>query len=145
MNIRKANPNDKDNILEITNLLKLNVPNFVWNKDSYVERQLDKEEYFVGEDEEGKVFGIISFRKRGEAMYIETLAIKQEKQANGYGAEFISFAKQYTKNQQLNMLRACAFFDYNNKEFYLSNGFNLLRNTGSYNGRKFYRFEMKVD
>lgn len=144
MNIRKTNLQDKHSILKIANVLYLNMPEFVWNQDEYVTKQIQRGEYFVKEID-GRVAGIASFRKRGNKMYIETLAVHPDIQSNGIGKELIEFAKQYTKEAGLDTLCACAFFDYGNKDYYLKQGFSLLKRTGTYQGRKFHRFEMNIE
>ncbi len=142
--IRKATLQDKPSIAKIASVLYLGMPEFVWNQETYIDRQIAKGEYFVKEAE-GIIVAIASFRKRGNKMYIETLAVHPETQSNGIGKEFIEFAKQYTKTAGLNTLCACAFFEYGNKEFYLKQGFKLLNRSGAYQGHKFHRFEMKLE
>lgn len=140
---RKADLQDKQVIIELANQLYLDIPEFVFNQDDYVTRQIEAGEYFVVV-EEGRVIAIISFRDRRGRMYIETLAIHPDRHANGLGTELIEFAKEYAKSQGFDTIRACAFFDYNNEDFYLKKGFIKLDQPGEYGGKQFHRFEMKV-
>ena len=143
MNLRKAEVGDKEKILEIVNLLYLDVPNFVWNINEFVGRQIRNGEYFLLETE-GKIAGIISFRQRQDKMYIETLAVINDLQSKGIGTQLIEFAKDFTRESGLKTLRACSFHEYKKVDFYLSQGFSLLNKPGSYSDHKYYRFEMEV-
>lgn len=143
MTIRKAEPKDKKDILEITNLLDFNIPDFVWNTDEFVDRQIKNGEYFLAETEE-KTIGIISFRQRKNKLYIETLAIINGYQSNGVGTQLIEFAKKLTEEKGLNILCACSFYEYKIVDFYLKQGFSLLEKPGIYNNHKYYRFEMRM-
>lgn len=143
MHIREATLKDQERIRELTNLLYLEVPEFVWNTDEFIEKQITRGEYFIAE-KEGTLAGIISFRVREGVMYIETLAVVKEFRSNNIGTELIEFAKEYTKQKGLNALRACAFYEYGNEGFYRKQGFLLLEKSGNYKGRKFHRFEMSV-
>ena len=67
MEIIKANLNDKENIKKIADLLYIEVADFVWNKDDFIEKQINNKEYFVAK-EENKVVGIMSFRQRQNIM-----------------------------------------------------------------------------
>ncbi|KPJ71280.1 hypothetical protein AMJ50_02630 [Parcubacteria bacterium DG_74_3] len=143
MNLRKAEPKDKKNILEITNLLYLNIPDFVWNTERVVERQIQNGEYFLTEIG-GKTVGAISFRQRKDKMYIETLVVTNDHQSEGVGTQLIEFAKKFTKEKRFNVLRACSFYEYKTVDFYLRQGFSLLEKPGIYNNHKYYRFEMRI-
>ena len=143
MNLRKAKIKDKKDILEITNLLHLDIPNFVWNTDELVTKQITNGEYFLIEKEE-KTVGIISLRQRKNKMQIEAIAVRNGSQSEGIGAELIEFAKHFTKEKGLGILRAYSFYEYKSVDFYLNRGFSLLSKPGVYNNHKYYRFEMKV-
>jgi len=143
MTIRKAESKDKENILEITNLLHFNVPNFIWNTDEFIDRQIKNGEYFLTETEE-KTIGVISFRQRKNKMYIETLVTANDHQLDGVGTQLIRFAKKFTKEKGLNILCACSFYEYKTVDFYLKQGFSLLEKPGIYSGHKYYRFEISV-
>ncbi|KPJ57358.1 hypothetical protein AMJ49_02070 [Parcubacteria bacterium DG_74_2] len=143
MNLRKAEPKDKKNILEVTNLLYLDIPNFIWNTDEFVDRQIKNGEYFLAETE-GKTVGIISFRQRKNKMYIKTLVVINDRQSEGVGTQLVEFAKKFTKEKGLNVLRACSFYEYKTVDFYLNQGFSLLEKPGIYEHHKYYRFEMRI-
>lgn len=143
MNIRKAELEDKKNILEIVNLLYLDMPDFVWNTDEYLNRQIENKEYFVAEEDK-KIVGVVSFRLRKNIMYIETLVVSKDHQSKGIGTALIEFAKKFTKEKGVNVLHICAFYEYKTVDFYLKRGFSLLDKPGVYNGHKYYRFEMKT-
>ena len=143
MTIRKAELKDKKNILEITNLLHFNVPNFIWNTDEFIDRQIKNGEYFLTETEE-KTIGVISFRQRRNKMYIETLATANDHQSDGVGTQLIGFAKKFTKEKGLSILCACSFYEYKTVDFYLKQGFSLFEKPGIYNGHKYYRFEIRI-
>lgn len=144
MGIRKANQEDKKNILDIVGILYIDMPGFVWNKEEFVEKQIKKGEYFIAESDDGKTMGIVSFRQRGEKMYIETLVVAKEHQSQGVGRSLVEFAKEHTKKNDVHFLCACAFLEYDTAGFYLKQGFNLLEMLGSYGGHKYYRFQMEV-
>ena len=147
MEIIKAKLKDKLGIKEIANLLKIDTmsaTDFVWNKDDFIEKQINNEEYFIVKDND-RIVGIMSFRQRQDIMYIETMAIIKEFQSKGMGTQFINFAKKYTLENNLNTLRAYTFYKYNTKEFYLKKGFTLLNKIGKYGKEKYYRFEMKIN
>lgn len=143
MNLRKAKIQDKKDVLEIANLLHLNIPNFVWNTDELVTKQITNGEYFLIEKEE-RIVGIISLRQRKNKMHIEAIAVRNGSQSEGIGAELIEFAKRFTKEKGLSLLRAYSFYEYKSVDFYLNRGFSLLNKPGTYNNHKYYRFEMKV-
>jgi N-acetylglutamate synthase-like GNAT family acetyltransferase len=143
MIIRKAELKDKEKVLEVTNLLFLDIPNFVWNTDEFVSKQIKNEQYFLA-DIDGEVAGVISFRQREERMYIETLVINKGYQGNGVGTQLVQFAKEFAKKQGFNILRVCSFYEYKTVDFYLKQGFSLLIRPGIYNGHKYYRFEMNL-
>jgi len=143
MNLRRAELKDKEEVLEIARLLHLDIPDFVWDADEFVEKQIKKGEYFLVE--KGKrIVGIISLRKRQNKMHIETIAVKNGSQAEGIGTKLINFAKEFTKKKGLNILRAYSFYEYQSVDFYLKRGFNLLPRPGKYRNHKYYRFEMKI-
>lgn len=147
MEIIKAELKDKQGIKEIASLLKIDTMpdvDFVWDKDDFIEKQINNGEYFVA-IENNKIVGIISFRIRQNIMYIETMAIVKEFQSKGIGTQFINFAKKFTQEKNLNILRAYTFYKYNTKEFYLKKGFTLLGNAGEYSKEKYHRFEMKIN
>ncbi len=142
-NIRQAVFEDKENIINLISLLRLDIPDFVWDNGEFVEQQIKRGEYFiakVGED----MAGAISFRIRGEKIHIETLAVKKEYRFNGIGTKFLNFAKALTREKKLNVLIACSFFEYNAENFYLQNGFRMLRKIGTYKGHQYHCYETKV-
>ena len=143
MSLRKAEFKDKKSILEVTNLLYLDIPDFVWNKKGFIERQIENGEYFLLE-RKGRIVGIISLRQRGNKMHIETIAVRNGSRQEGIGTELIEFAKDFTKKKGLNILRAYSFYEYKSVDFYLKRGFNLLAKPGTYNNHKYYRFEMDI-
>lgn len=143
MQLRKATFNDKKDILKIADLLYLDMPNFIWNTEDFIDRQINGEEYFVVETE-GKIVGIISFRQRKKKMYIETLAVSNGNQSEGVGTRLIEFAKSHAKERGIGVLCCCSFFEYKTVDFYLQQGFSLLDKPGIYNNHKYYRFETKL-
>lgn len=143
INLRKAESNDKKDILEIINLLYLNMPEFVWGNDEFVEKQIKNGEYFLAEIND-KVVGIISFRQREDRMYIETLAVIEEYRSQGIGTKLVQFAKNFTQENRLKVLRVCSFCEYNAQNFYLNRGFSLFPNLGEYRNHKYHRFEIRL-
>ncbi|MBU0546892.1 MAG: GNAT family N-acetyltransferase [Patescibacteria group bacterium] len=143
MTIRKAEPKDKKDILEITNLLYLDIPNFVWNTDEFIDRQIKNGEYFLAETEE-KIVGIISFRQRKKKIHIETLSATDDHQSEGVGSQLIGFAKEFTKEKGFSILRVYSFHEYKTIDFYLKQGFSLLEKPGIYNNHEYYRLEMRI-
>jgi GNAT superfamily N-acetyltransferase len=142
MIIRKAELKDKKDILEIANLLYLDIPNFVWNTDEFVDRQIKNGEYFLAEEE--KIVGIISLRQRKNKIHIETLATTDDHQSGGIGTQLIRFAKEFAKEKGFGILRVYSFYEYKTVDFYLKQGFSLLRKPGIYNNHEYYRFEMRT-
>ena len=143
MNLRKAEIEDKKDILEVANLLHLDISDFVWNKDEYVTKQIKNGEYFLIE-KGGRIVGIISLRQRRDKIHIETIAVRNGSQSEGIGTELIEFAKDVTKKKGFNILRAYSFYKYKSVDFYLNRGFTLLSKPGVYNNHKYYRFEMRI-
>jgi len=143
MNLRGAELKDKDAILKIVDLLYLKIPKFVWCTGDFVEKQIKNGEYFVAE-ENGEIAGIVSFRQRGNKMHIETIAVAASFQSRGVGKMLIDFAKDFTKKNGLDILHVYSFLEYDKKDFYLNQGFSLLKKPGKYGGHKYYRFEIKL-
>ena len=98
INLRKAEETDKKDILRIADELYLDIPDFVWNKDEFVSRQIENGGYYIGEVG-GEPAGIISLRQRRKKMYVETLAVAKKYRNNGIGSELIKFSKNYTKER----------------------------------------------
>src|SRR3989344_2126169 len=98
MTLRKATLGDVKTIQEITNLLHLNIPGFIWNDEEFIGKQIEKGEYFVMADN-GMIAGVMSLRERKKGMHIETLVIKKEFQSKGFGSQFIDFAKKFTQEK----------------------------------------------
>ena len=143
MILRQAELKDKKAILEIANLLYLNIPEFVWNNDNFITRQIEKGEYFLIE-ENGAVAGIMSLRQRKSGMHIETLAVKKEFQARGFGTKFIEFAKSISQEREADNLYAYSFREYNIADFYLKKGFKLLKYAGYYKRHQYNCFGIEV-
>src|SRR3989344_5972953 len=143
MILRQAEQKDKKEILEFANDLYINIPHFIWNKEDFVVRQIENKEYFVIEDG-GVLVGAMSLRQRVNKINIETLVVKKEFQSKGFGSKFIEFAKQFTKEKELNMLHAYSFTDYHAADFYLKKGFRVLDCVGYYQNHKYDCFELIV-
>lgn len=142
-NLRIAESKDKKAILEIINFLRLDIPGFVWAQDEFVQKQIQDGEYFLVE-REGEIAGIISFRQRGNKMYIETLAVVEKYRLQGIGTKLIEFAKEFTRKKGLAVLCACSFCEYEAKDFYLKQNFSLLDKCGEYNNHRYYFFEIRI-
>jgi len=143
MLIRKAELKDEEEIIKITDVLFLQIPNFVWNNEKFVEKQIKSGEYFVGE-ENGRLVGVISLRQRKNGMHIETIAIRDGFAANGFGTELVAFAKQVAKDKGTDTLHAYSFHEYNIVDFYKKQGFELMDYSGSYNGHPYHCLEIKI-
>lgn len=143
MNIRKANLKDIRPIKEIADLLYLEMPDFLWNTEGFIGKQIERGEYYVAE-ENGKAVGIMSLRDRNKILYIETLAVAKNSQSSGVGKKLIEFAKQFSKNNDFKILRTTSFYEYGVKDFYIRQGFRLLDESGEYGGHKFHRLEWAV-
>ena len=144
MTLRRAKADDKEGILRVARLLHLDMPGFIWDRGDFIDRQIKAGDYFVVE-EEGEIIGAISFRQRQDKVYIETIAIVNNHRDKGIGTKLIEFAKEFTREKGLRSLRLCSFYDYNTVDFYLSQGFSLLKKPGKYQGHQYHRFEMKLD
>lgn len=141
--LRKAQLTDTHHITKIADLLKINVPKFVWAKPEYIVRQIANGEYFLIE-KQGGVVGAMSMRERNNKMHIETLVVKKEFQSNGFGTAFIEFAKNVTRQKGFDRLHAYSFLEYNMSDFYIKKGFSKLGHRGYYQGRAYDCFEMKI-
>jgi len=143
INLRKADIGDKDSIIEIINVLHLDVPGFVWGDRNFVEKQIRSGEYFLAQLG-NEVAGVISFKQRGNIMYIETLAIKEKFRSQGIGTRLVEFAKNFTKDNRLSILRVCSFCEYKAQDFYLKLGFSMLEEPGDYENLSYQRFETRL-
>ncbi len=144
VNLRQAKPEDKNDIKKIADFLYLDIPEFVWNTEQFIEQQIKRGECFVAEVD-GKITGFVGFRQRRKKFYIENIAIEKNYQCEGIGSRLIDFAKKLTREKGLKVLLACSFYEYNAADFYLNNGFAMIRKPGTYNGHKYYCFEAKID
>ncbi len=149
MKIRKASPEDLQSIKEIAGLLYIEMPDFVWNKENFIEKQIEKGEYYVTVSFEAlakkeRILGIVSLRERQGMLYIETLAVAEDIQAKGIGSNLVEFAKDFARKNNFKILRTTSFYEYGVKDFYIKNGFRLLPESGEYAGHKFYRLEFEV-
>lgn len=141
--LRRAQLVDVQHIIEITNLLKINVSDFVWIKPEYIARQINSGEYFLIENQ-GNVMAAMSMRMRNNKMHIETLAVRKEFQSQGLGSLFIAFAKTLAKEQGYTKLHAYSFVDYNMEQFYLKKGFTKLAHLGYYHNHPYQCFEIQI-
>ena len=143
MILKKAELKHKKEIIDIANLLYLNIPNFVWNSEDFVTRQIEKGEYFIIK-EDGVVAGIMSLRQRKNGMHIETLAVRKEFQSRGFGTKFIEFAKKITSEKGFDTLYAYSFSEYNIADFYVKKGFKALDYSGYYKNHKYDCFGLDL-
>ncbi len=142
MEIKKADLKDVAAIKKIADLLYVEMPDFVWNTEKFIRKQIENEEYYVAE-ENRKIIGIISLRERSKMLYIETLAVAKDIQSSGIGKKLVEFAKHFVMEKGLKILRTTSFYEYGVKDFYIKHGFRLLPESGEYGGHKFYRLEYK--
>ena len=143
MILRQAELKDKKEVLNIVNELSLDIPDFIWDKEEFVARQIQNKEYFVMEDK-GRLAGVMSLRQRTNKINIETLVVKKEFQYKGLGSKFIEFAKQFTKEKGFNILHAYSFSEYQAADFYLKKGFKVMDYTGYYKNHKYDCFELEI-
>lgn len=141
--IRKAHDKDAKAIVEIINILKLDMSEFVWSDIDFVRKQISQGEYFVAQVADA-VVGIISLRQRKKVIHIETLAVLPGHRLKKIGTRLVDFAKQFTKEKELKDLCACSFLEYHIGDFYHRQGFSLLPKPGEYQGRKYHIFVTKV-
>ena len=140
MAIRQAELKDKEEIIKIVDLLHLDIPNFVWNQEEFVSKQISNKEYFLGE-QGGNIIGVMSLSARKNKMNIETLVVKREFQSQGFGTQFIVFAKQFARDKGFDALYAYSFKEYNMTDFYLKKHFKMLDYPGSYKNHQYYCFK----
>ena len=143
INIRLANLEDVKSIKQIADLLYIEMPDFVWNTEEFIEKQVEKGEYYLAE-EGGKALGIISLRERNKMLFIETLAVARAIQSSGIGKKLVEFAKQFARENNFKVLRTTSFYEYGVKDFWIKQGFRLLDEPGEYKGHKFFRLECIV-
>lgn len=144
MKLRQAELKDKKEIKEIADLLRLNIPGFVWNDEDFIAKQIKKGEYFVM-DNGDKIAGIMSLRERTNGLHIETLVVRKEFQSRGLGTKFIVFAKKFAKDRNIGILHAYSFAEYNIADFYLKKGFKLMDYVGYYKHHQYRCFEMNLN
>ncbi len=143
MNLRKAELKELKEVKEIADLLRLNIPGFVWNDEDFIAKQIERGEYFLIEND-GHIAGVMSLRERKNSLHIETLVVRKEFQSKGFGTAFIEFAKQVARDKKINTLHAYSFSEYNIADFYLKRGFKLMDYTGYYKHHKYNCFEMDL-
>ncbi|MEK7537191.1 MAG: GNAT family N-acetyltransferase [Patescibacteria group bacterium] len=143
MKLRLANSGDLKAVKEIAGLLYIDMPDFVWDTEEFIKKQIKRGEYYIGE-ENGKTAGMVSLRERNGMLYIETLAVVKDAQSSGIGSKLVEFAKKFAKDKGFKILRTTSFYEYGVKDFYIKQGFRLLDEPGEYNGHKFYRLEFKL-
>ncbi|MBI1866583.1 MAG: GNAT family N-acetyltransferase [Candidatus Staskawiczbacteria bacterium] len=143
MILRQAELKDKKEVLVIVNELSLDIPDFVWDKEEFVQKQIQNKEYFVIEDG-GRLAGVMSLRSRRNKVSIETLAVRKEFQLKGLGSRFIEFAKQFAKEKGFNILHAYSFSEYRASDFYLKKGFKIMDDHGYYKNHKYDCFELEI-
>lgn len=143
MNIRQANLEDVGAIKEIAGLLYIETPGFVWNNKDFIEKQIERGEYWVAEVD-GKVVGIVSLLDRNGVLYIETLAVTKDIQAKGIGSSLVDFAKKFARKKGFVALRTTSFYEYGVKDFWLKQGFKLLKRSSGYEGRQFHHLEFRL-
>jgi len=141
--LRKAEMSDFRSLSQITKLLHIDVPNFVWSDEKYIKRQIKNGEYFIIE-QNGVLVGAMSLRVRNRKMHIETLVVNKEFQSKGFGTQFINFAKKFSLEKGYDKLHAYSFFEYNMEKFYLKKGFTELSHLGYYENHPYYCFELKL-
>lgn len=81
------------------------------------------------------------FRKNAK---IETLAVKKDSHKNNYGKELINFEKVKSKKLKAKKLYVNSFYSHNLKNFYIKQGFTLMKKEGIYEGINYYRFSIKL-
>lgn len=144
MVLRQAELKDKKEIIDVVNLLYLpSIPNFIWNREDFIDQQIKDKQYFLGEHN-GIVVGAMSLRQRINKINIETLVVKKEFQSKGFGTKFLNFAAQFAREKGFDTLHAYSFNEYNMVNFYLKKGFTMLDASGSYYDHPYYCFEKKV-
>ena len=141
MNIRPAELKDKEEILKTIGLLYINMPDFVWSTEPFIEKQIKNAEYFLLEFE-NKIVGIISLKKKKDQIHIETLAVIKEFQKKGFGSKLIEFAKQFAKENGFKVLQAYSFVEYQAEKFYKKLGFKKLDYFGYYKNHQYHCFEI---
>ena len=141
--LRPAQLQDKKVIINAVDLLYLPIPQFIWNDEKFVEKQIQNNEYFLVE-KDGQVLGVMSLRQRVNKINIETLVVKTEFQSRGFGTKFIEFAAEFTKEKGFDTLHAYSFNEYDMVNFYLKRGFSLLDYSGKYHNYPYYCFEKKL-
>ncbi len=143
MIIRLANYSDIKAIKKIADLLFVEMPDFIWNTEDFIKKQVEKGEYYVYEDED-RIIGIISLRERNGMLYIETLAVSKDIQSKGIGSKLVDFAKKFALENGFKIMRTTSFYEYGVKDFWIKHGFRLLDEAGEYGGHKFYRFQFDL-
>lgn len=144
MKVRKAILEDVEKITEIASVLYLDIKDFVWTTEDFIRKQVEKGEYYIGEEND-RAAGVISLRKRNGMLYIETLVVAKDIQSSGIGKKLVEFAKQFARENNFKIMRTTSFYEYGVKDFWIKQGFRLLEESGEYSGHKFYRLEFKLN
>lgn len=143
MEVRRANPEDLAAVKRIADILYIEMPDFVWNDEGFIKKQIERGEYWVAEVD-GKVVGIVSLLDRNGVLYIETLAVTKDIQAKGIGSSLVDFAKEFARKKGFVALRTTSFYEYGVKDFWLKQGFKLLKRSSGYEGRQFHHLEFRL-
>lgn len=143
MKISKARSKDSKEIARLNRLFHLDIEGFRWDSRRWVESEINAGNYHVIRSD-NRVLAAICLNLQHEDGYIETIAVKKDKQSTGLGKKLIEFAKQESKNSGKSRLRVESFCEYGIDGFYEKCGFSKYSVKGNYAGHDFNIFLMNV-
>jgi len=142
--IRLAKKSDTQQIVALNEQFHLAIGEFVWDKPSWVVKEISKGNFFVIE-KEGAILGAECLKSQARTLFIETIAVKKELHNQGIGRALIEHAKKKAKQLKKNTLTVESFFSYGLRGFYEKCGFKPdSPHVGHYNERPYYKFVMQV-
>ena len=145
MKIIKANLADLNSIYELNKQLHIPIRDFRWDKKYWIKQEIKYGSFYVVKNNiiHGAMCLQLNMENKKEA-YIETLAIKKNKQKKGLGTKLVNFAIKKAKENKKNILTVGSLCESNAEDFYLKCGFTLEDELGDYYGHEFYGFYLKL-
>jgi len=147
MKIIPATMQNLDEIFSINQELTPPIPisPYPWNKIYWIQKQVREGSFVIAKKR--IIYGAMCLfhaLEDSEESYIETIAIRKDKQRGGVGRSLVEFAAQQAREKGKKKLIVESFCFWNAKDFYLKCGFKLAPELGSYRGQPAYSFSMTL-
>lgn len=145
--IETAGLNDVDGVRELNTLLKIplsniDVKDFYWNTDVYIESAITENRCFVIKDD-SMIMGAMIIESRNPddqypnpLMAIGTLSVRPEFRRNGIGIQLVAYAKKMAKKENKRLVVE-SFLEFRQLSFYKCLGFKEAPQK-SYYGRPYH-------